>query len=250
MSLQPFSFPFPQTRFFEAGGYVYKFMIRGGSTYSGVEATGENCYNLQKELEGIVRTVLGNLENLQPFTSAHFNVFPYKKQWEGVSKVMCKHSEKKLKPYPFTLILYLEKIISKDSLTENRLDGRQGEEQPPCVYQPPFKRHRSDLPLEGAILKDLERDMEAESEVNVVSRLCDLLPLEDTEEDLQPQDKNSDVNAVTEAETPEEEDDEDDYEEDEEEEAVEADETPVKPVKSAFALARRLFPFSLFFRDT
>ncbi|XP_023272415.1 membrane-anchored junction protein-like, partial [Seriola lalandi dorsalis] len=73
---------------------------------SGEEVVG-NGFN--QELEDIIRTVLGNLDNLQPFSSTHFNIFPYNKRWEGLPKVMCKHGEKKLKAYPFILILYLEK---------------------------------------------------------------------------------------------------------------------------------------------
>uniref|UniRef100_A0A3Q3LFD2 Uncharacterized protein n=1 Tax=Mastacembelus armatus TaxID=205130 RepID=A0A3Q3LFD2_9TELE len=33
MPLQAFSFPFPETRFFRAGSLIYKFKIRGGSSY-------------------------------------------------------------------------------------------------------------------------------------------------------------------------------------------------------------------------
>lgn len=33
MPLQAFSFPLPETRFFKAGSFIYKFTIRGGSSY-------------------------------------------------------------------------------------------------------------------------------------------------------------------------------------------------------------------------
>ncbi|KAM9425741.1 uncharacterized protein majin [Pholidichthys leucotaenia] len=33
MPLQPFSFPLPETRFFKAGSFIYKFKIRGGASF-------------------------------------------------------------------------------------------------------------------------------------------------------------------------------------------------------------------------
>uniref|UniRef100_A0A3B5AQW2 Uncharacterized protein n=1 Tax=Stegastes partitus TaxID=144197 RepID=A0A3B5AQW2_9TELE len=33
MPLQAFCFPFPETRFFKAGSFIYKFKIRGGNSY-------------------------------------------------------------------------------------------------------------------------------------------------------------------------------------------------------------------------
>lgn len=237
MSLQPFSFRFPQTRFLKAGGYIYKLKIQGGSTHSGGKTTGEYCYN--QELEDIIRTVLGNLESLQPFSSTHFNVFPYKKQWEGVTKVMCKLKKKKLKAYPFTLILFLEKIWHNDPLTEDQLTPEK-DVHLLCVCEPPFKRHKSDSPLEESIIKDLANYMEAESKVSVM-RLYEhnSLQQEDTEEDPQSEDKGSDVIAVTESGTPE----------DNGEETIGAEKTPAEPNRLT-KLARRIFPISLFFRDT
>ncbi|XP_067379194.1 uncharacterized protein [Channa argus] len=167
MPLEAFSFPFPETRFIRAGNLIYKFKIRGGSSYSGNEKM-EGSFS--QELENIIRTVIGNLDSLQPFSTTHVNVFPYKKHWEGVSKVMCKHGEKKLRVYPFILILYLEK---------NSRNGKQAEEKLSpedeishnhcCVSEPQSKRFRRDLPLEDDTLKDLTED--AESTVSAVGRL-------------------------------------------------------------------------------
>ncbi|CAK6967954.1 membrane-anchored junction protein isoform X3 [Scomber scombrus] len=160
MSIQAASFPFPETRFFRAGSNIYKFKIRGGSSYSGEEVIDRHSFN--QELEEIIRTVLGNLDSLQPFSNTNFIVFPYKKQWEGMSTVMCKHSEVKLRAYPYVLILYLEKNMEK---------GKQVEENPsqvPCVSEPQPKRRKKDSPLEDAIIQDLLKDMEAENRVSTV----------------------------------------------------------------------------------
>ncbi|XP_068443680.1 membrane-anchored junction protein isoform X4 [Clinocottus analis] len=157
MPLQPFSFPFPETRFFKAGSCIYKFKIRGGSSFSGEERMEGNSF--YEELEDILRTVLGNLDSLQPFSSAHFNVFPYKTPWEDASKVMCQHGEGRMKAYPFSLILYLEKNTTNEG-------AKQAAEK-----LSPSKHRRRDSPLEEAILKDLHADMEAESMVSMVGCL-------------------------------------------------------------------------------
>uniref|UniRef100_A0A3B4H3J3 Uncharacterized protein n=2 Tax=Haplochromini TaxID=319058 RepID=A0A3B4H3J3_9CICH len=66
MPLQAFSFPLPETRFFKAGSFIYKFTIRGGSSYR----QGSVIHS------EIIRTVLGNLDDLQPFSSTHYIIFP------------------------------------------------------------------------------------------------------------------------------------------------------------------------------
>uniref|UniRef100_A0A8C2W2Q9 Membrane anchored junction protein n=1 Tax=Chinchilla lanigera TaxID=34839 RepID=A0A8C2W2Q9_CHILA len=83
MSLKPFTYPFPETRFLHAGPSVYKFKIRYGH-------------------------ILGNLDNLQPFVTEHFIVFPYKSKWERVSHLKFKHEDVVLIPYPFVFTLYVE----------------------------------------------------------------------------------------------------------------------------------------------
>ncbi|XP_039677496.1 membrane-anchored junction protein isoform X4 [Perca fluviatilis] len=172
MPLQAFSFPCPETRFFKAGSFIYKFKIRGGSSFRGEKNMGGNCLNQQ--LEEIIRTVLGNLDSLQPFSSSHFIVFPYRKRREGASKVMCKHGERKLRAYPFTLILYLEKNMQNEEAkqVEEKLSSEKYvAQQFPPVSEPQSKRHKSDSPLEEAILKRLIKDMEAEGKVSVVGKV-------------------------------------------------------------------------------
>ncbi|XP_043953693.1 uncharacterized protein LOC122820388 [Gambusia affinis] len=153
MALRPFSFPSPETRFFTADSLIYKFKIRGGNSFSEDEILQEGGFD--KELEEIVRAVLGNLDCLQPFSTQHFIIFPYKKSWGKV----CKHDAKKLSYYPFAIILYLEK---------NTFRGNQREKIKEMQLIPTFsdeprpKRSRGDSPLEDAIIKQLMKDMEAE----------------------------------------------------------------------------------------
>ncbi|KAG7243274.1 hypothetical protein INR49_011721 [Caranx melampygus] len=182
MTLQAFSFPFPEDRLLRAGGMIYKFKILGGSTFSGEEVIRQN-----HEIEDIIRTVLGNLDHLQPFSSAHFNIFPciphYKKRWQGLPKVMCSHREKKLRAYPFVLILYLEKNIRSGAAAamthtvHHNARRKQAKEelslerdgvQLSSGYEPQPKRFKTDSPLEEAILKDLIKELEAEGKLSTV----------------------------------------------------------------------------------
>ncbi|KAI3376521.1 hypothetical protein L3Q82_016976, partial [Scortum barcoo] len=131
---------------------------------------GGNCFD--QELQEIIRTVLGNVDNLQPFSSAHFTVFPHKKRWEGACKLVCKECERKLRVYPFVLILYLERNGQDEKRAEEELSPeRDVTRQVTSVCEPWSKRCRSDSPLEEAILKDLIGDMEVESKVSMVGRL-------------------------------------------------------------------------------
>ncbi|XP_024143835.1 uncharacterized protein LOC112155972 [Oryzias melastigma] len=142
MSLRPFSFPLPETRYFRAGGgLIYKFKIRGGSSFRDEEITGVDSNN--QELEEMIRTVLGNLEHLQPFSSAHYTAFPYRKR--RVRK--CKRAGKKLKFYPFTVLLYLEKNLNCGKQIEK--DKSVGDTS---------KRRRRNSPLEGATAKGFFKD--------------------------------------------------------------------------------------------
>ncbi|XP_077913928.1 membrane-anchored junction protein isoform X5 [Halichoerus grypus] len=106
MSLKPFTYPFPETRFLHAGPNVYKFKIRYGNNIRGEEI--ENKEVIVQELEDSIRVVLGNLDNLQPFATDHFIIFPYKSKWERVSHLKFKHGEIVLVPYPFVFTLYVE----------------------------------------------------------------------------------------------------------------------------------------------
>ncbi|XP_012666057.2 membrane-anchored junction protein [Otolemur garnettii] len=76
-----------------------------------MEHQGEEIENKEviiRELEDSIRVVLGNLDNLQPFATEHFIVFPYKSKWERVSHLKFKHGEIVLIPYPFVFTLYVE----------------------------------------------------------------------------------------------------------------------------------------------
>ncbi|KAI1898706.1 hypothetical protein AGOR_G00075130 [Albula goreensis] len=105
MPIHSFSFPIPETRFFQAGHHVYKFKIRSGSKCS--DEMIDNEYTNQ-ELEDAIRVVLANLDNLQPFTTKHFNIFPYKSRWERVSELQFQQGGLRLTAYPFLITLYLE----------------------------------------------------------------------------------------------------------------------------------------------
>ncbi|CAI5668533.1 membrane-anchored junction protein isoform X3 [Oreochromis niloticus] len=216
MPLQAFSFPLPETRFFKAGSFIYKFTIRGGSSYSSQQdVMGEVAFN--QELEEIIRAVLGNLDDLQPFSSAHYIIFPYKKRWESV----CKHDEMNLSVYPFTLILYLEKNMQNGSQSVEENDVTQ---HIPSISESQLKHCKRHSPLEEAILKDLINDMEAENRVAVTGML-DLVGEHSqgkTEEDPGHVDKPEIV--------------------------LQEQGTPVRPgfLKQ---LASHVFPFSLFVKD-
>ncbi|XP_036404268.1 uncharacterized protein LOC118791114 [Megalops cyprinoides] len=106
MSIQPFSFPLPETRFFQAGHHVYKFKIRSGSKCRTDERVDNEC--ISQELEVAIRVVLANLDSLQPFATKHFNIFPYKSRWEKVSELHFQQGKRMLAAYPFLLMLYLE----------------------------------------------------------------------------------------------------------------------------------------------
>nr|XP_019593435.1 PREDICTED: membrane-anchored junction protein isoform X2 [Rhinolophus sinicus] len=106
MSLKPFTYPFPETRFFHAGSSVYKFKIRYGNSIRGEDI--ENKEVILQELEDSIRVILGNSDNLQPFTTKHFIIFPYKSKWERVSHLKFKQGEIVLAPYPFVFTLYVE----------------------------------------------------------------------------------------------------------------------------------------------
>ncbi len=115
----------------------------------------------------MIRSVLGNLDNLQPFSGAHFNVFPHKKLWEGASKVMCRHRGRKLRAfysYPPPGERQAERQANRGELEPREKVARQS----PSISEPQLKRRRIDSPLEDAILQDLMKDLEAESKVPVV----------------------------------------------------------------------------------
>ncbi|KAJ8338045.1 hypothetical protein SKAU_G00370110 [Synaphobranchus kaupii] len=105
MPIQSFSFPLPETRFFRAGRHIYKFKLKSGSKCSDENIDNEH---VTQELEDAVRVVLANLDSLQPFATQHFNIFPYKSKWERVSELQFEQGGLRLVAYPFLLTLYLE----------------------------------------------------------------------------------------------------------------------------------------------
>ncbi|XP_077083327.1 membrane-anchored junction protein [Siphateles boraxobius] len=108
MPIQAFSFPVPETRFFQAGQQVFKFKIRRGELSSTDKVEMLEGMLVTEELENAVRAVLGNLDGLHPFATQHFNIFPYKSKWEQVSKMRFIKEGVKLSPYPFLITLYVE----------------------------------------------------------------------------------------------------------------------------------------------
>ncbi|KAM6159413.1 membrane-anchored junction protein [Rhynchocyon petersi] len=130
MSLKPFTYPFPETRFFHTGYNVYKFKIRYGSSIRKEERKNKDV-NIQ-ELEDSVRVVLGNLDSLQPFTTEHFIVFPYKSKWERVSHLRFLQGDVSLVPYPFVFTLYVEMKRYQENLSPGSEVGdiREGQMAP------------------------------------------------------------------------------------------------------------------------
>ncbi|XP_058481915.1 membrane-anchored junction protein isoform X1 [Solea solea] len=254
MTLQSFSFPVAETRFLRAGSFIYKFKIRRGGSFSGEE--------VNQELEDIIRTVIGNLDTLQPFSSEHFNVFPNKKQWEGRSEEMCKHDRKTLTAYPFVLLLNLEKKTQKRKQTKK--NPRKVIEQHCCECEPLSKCYKRDSTLEGAILKDLIEDMVADSNAAMVGPHVDNPHAEgEVNEDTGNVDEQgaegsveaqlkSGINRIRGSGSPGKVDFETDQDVEEEEEEDNAASQSQEESKSGILtrLASYIFPFSLFFRDS
>ncbi|KAM6377396.1 membrane-anchored junction protein [Pluvialis apricaria] len=119
MSLKPFTYPLPETRFLHAGRLVYKFKIRYGSFHSGPDLS--NTESAVKELEEAIRVILGNLDDLRPFSTDHFTVFPYLRKWERVSKMRFKHENVHLVPYPYVCTMYLELSSFQQNLSCGKL---------------------------------------------------------------------------------------------------------------------------------
>ncbi|XP_068767355.1 membrane-anchored junction protein isoform X2 [Struthio camelus] len=106
MPLKPFTYPLPETRFLHAGRLVYKFKIRYGNFNSADDL--DNTESTVKELEEAIRVILGNLDDLHPFSTERFTIFPYLSKWQRVSKMRFKHGDVHLVPYPYICTMYLE----------------------------------------------------------------------------------------------------------------------------------------------
>nr|XP_014349142.1 PREDICTED: uncharacterized protein C11orf85 homolog isoform X1 [Latimeria chalumnae] len=128
MPLKPFSYPNSETRFLHAGMTLFKFKIRYGNAPSreGLENDGSNT----QELEDAIRAVLGNLDALQPFTTKHFTIFPYKSKWVRVSELRFKHRNSFLTPYPYVCTLYVQVNSKQQNINYgNEATSRQSSQQ-------------------------------------------------------------------------------------------------------------------------
>ncbi|XP_044298926.1 membrane-anchored junction protein isoform X2 [Varanus komodoensis] len=105
-SLKPFTYPVPETRFLHAGVNVYKFKIKYGNTTCINTDLQEGVVN--EELQDAIRIILGNLDNLCPFTTEHLTIFPYLNKWERVSDLRFMHGDAFLTPYPYVCTVYVE----------------------------------------------------------------------------------------------------------------------------------------------
>ncbi|KAG9475558.1 hypothetical protein GDO78_003778 [Eleutherodactylus coqui] len=106
MPIKPFSFPFPETRFFHTTKYVYKFKIRYGVNFCSENT--ENKQQVMSELLDSVRAILANHDDLQPFSTKHFIIFPYKTKWDSASRLKFKHGPKFFQPFPYVFTMYVE----------------------------------------------------------------------------------------------------------------------------------------------
>ncbi|XP_056431858.1 membrane-anchored junction protein [Gadus chalcogrammus] len=148
MSIRDFSFPRPETRFFKAGRLVYKFRIRARSRYSNEEEMSVGLL-IQQELEDIIKVTLENLEDLLPFSSIHFDVFPHKKQWKEAPTLTFTHGGDTVPAYPYVVSVLLE---------SNTHSGYQTDFTPfmaRLCQEPKPKRSKTDTPLEDSILQKL-----------------------------------------------------------------------------------------------
>ncbi|XP_038643278.1 membrane-anchored junction protein [Scyliorhinus canicula] len=106
MPLKSFTYPLPETRFVHAGRTVYKLKMRYSHHIR--EDLGIDRERVRQELEDAIRAVLGNLDRLQPFTTLHFTIFPYKNEWERLSELRFKQGDKVLISYPYVCTMFIE----------------------------------------------------------------------------------------------------------------------------------------------
>ncbi|KAG8438085.1 hypothetical protein GDO86_008681, partial [Hymenochirus boettgeri] len=106
MPIKPFTVPLPETRFFHTSKDIYKFKFHYGKNFK-LENI-ENRDYISKEIEDSVRAVMENQENLHPFSTLHFVIFPYKSKWDSASRLKFKHGQKYLVPFPYVFTIYIE----------------------------------------------------------------------------------------------------------------------------------------------
>ncbi|XP_069727314.1 membrane-anchored junction protein isoform X2 [Phaenicophaeus curvirostris] len=73
-------------------------------------------------LQEAIRVILGNLDDLHPFSTDHFTVFPYLSKWERAWKMRFTHGNTRLTPYPYVCTLYLE----RNSFPQHGSTGTEG----------------------------------------------------------------------------------------------------------------------------
>ncbi|XP_008315811.1 membrane-anchored junction protein isoform X1 [Cynoglossus semilaevis] len=250
MALRTFSFVRPETRFFRAGSCIYMFKIRGGSSFSEKETMRGIC--ISQELEDIVRTVLGNLDRLQPFSSVHFNIFPNKIQWK--QSVMCNHCRQKLRVYPYVLILRLEINIHT---AVKKQSSKNVNKQHYIMCEPMAKRCRRNSPLEEAILKDMIQDMVADSNMSLGShgpttRRCTAMNNPDSEAKMTEDTGRIDEQRSECCEVPQMKSADDIIREGQSSDSLELEPETNRAVQRPGILtwlASRIFPFSMFFKE-
>ncbi|XP_010132390.1 PREDICTED: uncharacterized protein C11orf85 homolog, partial [Buceros rhinoceros silvestris] len=171
MPLQPFTPPLPETRFLHAGRLVYKFKIRYvlvlSVTSSGLHPVTmslgapdpDNMDGAAEELEEAIRVILGNLDNLHPFSTEHFTIFPYLSPWERVSKMRFKHKNVHLVPYPYVCTMYLELNAFQPSGSAGE-EGNKGHEELVCHG---LKVKRSSEVSEGPAVDELVKRRRGEA---------------------------------------------------------------------------------------
>ncbi|XP_071972704.1 membrane-anchored junction protein [Engystomops pustulosus] len=135
MPIKPFSFPLPETRFLHTAQYVYKFKIRYGVHF----CSEENSEEIMSELLDSVRVVLANHNNLQPFSTKHFIIFPYKSKWDSASRLKFKHGQKFLQPFPYVFTIYVEPyaLLNDSQVETDREENNQIEDDTAKMVTPP-----------------------------------------------------------------------------------------------------------------
>ncbi|XP_040184498.1 membrane-anchored junction protein [Rana temporaria] len=106
MPIKPFSFAVPETRFLHSAKYVYKFKIRYGVCFSLQHI--ENKRQALQELVESIKAIIANHDNLYPFSTRHFLIFPYKSKWESARCLRFKFKHKSLCPFPYVFTVYIE----------------------------------------------------------------------------------------------------------------------------------------------
>ncbi|KAK2523099.1 hypothetical protein Q9233_010458, partial [Columba guinea] len=120
MSLKPFTYPLPETRFLHAGRLVYKFKIQYGnfSSVPDLDNTERAVKELEKQVhvaatyscscqkEKVAKSIVRQAAAKQASLLVCFAKDLSK--WERVSKMRFKHENVHLVPYPYICTMYLE----------------------------------------------------------------------------------------------------------------------------------------------